>query len=178
MLSFSRTLRLHSESGEGAISPRLTLSCVMEATALLSGWLSPVTRLCFPHSLQLFFLSGSLQPGLNFSIHGALVTAPQRHIPLPKALFLCGFQRLVSQMHGHNLMKLGGKESDWEVRKWWGVSTILTPCFWKWICKSNFHLPDIIVILEAYCFISSSFLALSELLLADSTQSLWLKLLS
>ena len=39
-----------------------------------------------------------------------------------------------------------------------------------------FFLPDVIVILEAYCWISSLFLVLSELWLAGSTQLLWLKM--
>ena len=44
--------------------------------------------------------------------------------------------------------------------------------------KSNFYLPDVIVLSKAYRWISSPFLALSELLLVGSVQLLWLKRLS
>lgn len=37
-------------------------------------------------------------------------------------------------------------------------------------CKCNFYLPDVIVISEAYCWISLHFLALSEFWLAGLTQ--------
>ena len=45
-------------------------------------------------------------------------------------------------------------------------------------CKSIFYLPEVIVILEAYCWISSLSLVLSECLIAGSTQIFWIKLLS
>jgi hypothetical protein len=44
--------------------------------------------------------------------------------------------------------------------------------------KSNSYSPDVIIVLETYCWISSPFLALSELWLAGSTQLFWFKLLS
>jgi hypothetical protein len=47
-----------------------------------------------------------------------------------------------------------------------------------YVCKNNFYSPGAVFILETYCRISSPFLVLSELWLADSTQLLWLKLLS
>jgi hypothetical protein len=46
------------------------------------------------------------------------------------------------------------------------------------VCKSNFYSPEVVVVSEAYYWLSSSFLALSELWLAGSTQLFWLKLLS
>jgi hypothetical protein len=44
--------------------------------------------------------------------------------------------------------------------------------------KSNFYLLDVIIISEAYCWISSPFLAFSELWLSGSTQFFWTKFLS
>jgi hypothetical protein len=43
------------------------------------------------------------------------------------------------------------------------------------ICESNFYLPDVNFVLEAYCWISSPFLVLSQLCLAVSTQLFQLK---
>lgn len=45
----------------------------------------------------------------------------------------------------------------------------------KFRCKSSFYLPDVVVILEAYCWISSPFLVLSELQLAELTELFQLK---
>lgn len=44
-------------------------------------------------------------------------------------------------------------------------------------CKINFYSPDVLVVLKAYCWVNSPFLALSELWLASSTHLVWLKLL-
>ena len=44
-------------------------------------------------------------------------------------------------------------------------------------CENNFYFPETVVS-EAYCWISSPFLVISELWLAGSTQLFWLKLLS
>jgi hypothetical protein len=52
------------------------------------------------------------------------------------------------------------------------------PFLKMYTCKGNFYSLAVIIILEAYCLISSPFLVLSELWLTGSTQLFWLKLLS
>jgi hypothetical protein len=48
---------------------------------------------------------------------------------------------------------------------------------WTLVCKSCFYMSSVIIISKAFCWISSPFLLLSELSLADSTQLSWPKLL-
>ena len=71
------------------------------------------------------------------------------------------------------------KNSKWE---WTGVKVIFTQqkwlSSWRLIVKVSFILLVISIISEAYCWISSPFLALSELWLAGSIQLSWLQLLS
>lgn len=64
------------------------------------------------------------------------------------------------------------------IKSTWGIFKII---FWHIFiktCKCKCYLPDVIVILEAYCWVNSLFLALTELWLVGSTQLFWSQLLS